>query len=187
MSRPGFWREVGVALALSIAGGLAWSALSWFLSPAAAIRWVIAALGIVYAVLQLRALDTHIGRMLAIGSWLILDIALFAFNPPLSGWVLAQAAAIWMLRCWACHGSFFMAIADAVLGLFAAAAGVVVIHATHSVFLALWSFFLIQALFVFIPDSLRSAPRTATHDNDDRFARAQRSAEAALQRLANRH
>ncbi|MGB0133871.1 hypothetical protein [Dokdonella sp.] len=187
MRRPGFWREVGVALALSVAGGLAWSALSWFLSPASAMRWVIATLGVVYAVLQLRALDTRAGRMLVIGSWLALNIALFAFNPPLSSWVLAQAAAIWMLRCWACHGSFFTAIADGVLGLFAATAGVVVIQSTHSIFLALWSFFLIQALVVFIPDSLRIAPRNVTPDNEDRFARAQRSAEAALHRLANRH
>lgn len=187
MSRPGFWREAGVALALSIAGGLAWSALSWLLSPAAAMRWVIAVLGIAYAVLQMRAFDTRVGRVLAIGMWLALNIALFAFNPSLSVWLLIQAAAIWMLRCWAFHAGIFSAIADAVLGVLAAAAGVAVIHATHSVFLALWSFFLLQALFVFIPDSLRSTPRASAPDNVDRFGRAHRSAEAALQRLANRH
>jgi hypothetical protein len=187
MTRPGFWREAGVALALSIAGGLAWSALSWILSPAAAMRWVIAVLGMVYAVLQLRAFDTRVGRMLAVGLWLALNIVLFAFNPPLSAWLLAQATAIWALRCWAFHAGLFSAIADAVLGLFAVAAGVVVIHATHSVFLALWSFFLLQALFVLIPDTLRSTPQASTPDNADRFDRARRSAEAALQRLANRH
>lgn len=187
MIRPGFWHEVGVALALSIAGALAWSALGWILSPAVALRWVIAVLGIVYAVLQLRGLDARVGRLMATGIWLALDVALFAFNPPLLEWLLAQAAAIWMLRCWACHGSFFAAMADGVLGLFAVAGSVAVVHATHSVFLALWTFFLIQALFVFIPDSLRSTPRTSAPDNEDRFAQAQRSAEAALQRLANRH
>ena len=187
MSRPGFWHEVGIALALSIAGGLAWSALGWILSPAVALRWVIAVLGIVYAVLQLRGLDARVGRMLVVAIWLAINIALFVFNPPLSAWLLAQAAAIWILRCWACHGSLFTAMADGLLGLFAVAAGVVVVHTTHSVFLALWSFFLVQALFVFIPDSLRTAPRNNTPDNDDRFGRAQRSAEAALQRLANRH
>lgn len=187
MKRPGFWHEVGVALVLGIAGSLAWSALCWILNPATALRWVIAGLGIVYAVLQVRGLDARVGRLLVIAAWLALNMALLVFNPPLLEWLLAQAAAIWLLRCWACHGSLFTAMADGVLGLFAVAAGVVVIHTTHSLFLSLWSFFLIQALFVFIPDSLRSAPRTSVPDNDDRFARAQRSAEAALQRLANRH
>ncbi|MGB0132822.1 hypothetical protein [Dokdonella sp.] len=187
MNRPGFWREVGIALALSIGGGLAWSALSWIMSPAAALRWVIAAVGIVYAVLQLRGLHARAGRMVVVGAWLLLGIALFALNPPLHEWLLAQAAAIWVLRCWSCWKSFFTAVADGVLGLFAVAASVIVIHTTHSVFLALWSFFLVQALFVFIPDSLRTAPRTSTADNEDRFDRARRSAEAALQRLANRH
>ena len=187
MSRQGFWREAGVALGLSIVGALAWSALSMLLNPALAMRWVIAALGIAYAITQLRGLDVRIGRILAVGAWLALDIALFALDPPLLGWLLVQAAAIWILRCWACHGSFSAALIDGVLGLFAVAAGVVVIRATHSAFLALWSFFLIQALFVFIPASLRAAPRNCEPDNEDRFSQAQRSAESALQRLANRH
>lgn len=187
MSRPGFWREAGVALALSLAGALAWNGLAWFTSPAAAMRFTIAVLGLVYAALQLRGLETRVGGVLVIAAWLALVLALFAFNPPLSGWLLAQAAAIWVLRCWAFHTGVFTALGDAAIGLFAVVAGVVVIHATHSVFLACWSFFLVQALFVFIPDSRQSAPRISAPGNEDRFARAQRTAEAALQRLANRH
>ena len=58
---------------------------------------------------------------------------------------------------------------------------------TRSMFLTLWSFFLVQALFVFIPGARAAvAPGSADIDPEDAFAQAHRSAESALRRLATR-
>lgn len=186
MNRPGFWREVGVALALSIIGAVAYHAASVIIGASLALRLVVAGLGIVYGVSLLRGLRARVGRLLAIAAWLALDVALFVFDPPLLLWLMAQAFAIWLLRCWCCYGSFFAALADGALGLFALAAAVVAATHSHSVFLALWSFFLVQALFVLIPENLRQRNAAAQPDDEDRFDQAHRSAESALRRLTAR-
>jgi len=185
MNRPSFWREVGVALALSIAGAIAFHATAVVIGSATALRLVIAGLGIVYAISLLRGLGARVGRMLAIGAWLALDVALFVFDTPLLLWLMAQTFAIWLLRCWCCYASLFAALADGALGMFALAATEVAAAHSHSVFLALWSFFLVQALFVLIPEDPRQRHATALPDDADRFDQAQRSAEAALRRLAS--
>ena len=186
MSRPSFWREVGVALALSIAGAVAYHAIAVFIGSALALRLVVAGLGIVYAVALLRGTRARVGRLLAIAAWLALDVAFFVFDPPLLLWLLAQAFAIWLLRCWCCYASFIAALVDGALGLFAVAAAMVAATHSHSVFLALWSFFLVQALFALIPDTLQPRLAAAHTDEEDRFDQAQRSAEAALRRLTAR-
>lgn len=186
MTRPGFWREAGVALALSVAGAIGFHASSALVGSSAALRILIAVAGLVYAVLLLRGVRARGGRLLAIAAWLALDVALFVLQPPLLFWLLAQTFAIWLLRCWCCYGSLVAAFADGVLCLFALAAAVFGAAHSHSVFLALWSFFLVQALFVLIPETLRPRPAAASPDDEDRFEHAHRSAEAALRRLTAR-
>jgi hypothetical protein len=186
MTRPTFWREAGVALALSIIGAIMFHATAIFIGSGTALRLVIAASALAYAVLLMRGLRARSGRVLAIAAWLALDIALFVFQPPLLFWLLAQAFAIWLLRCWCCYGSVVTAFADGALCLFALAAAMVGASHSHSVFLALWSFFLVQALFVLIPETLRPRIAVASPDDEDRFDQAHRSAEAALRRLTAR-
>lgn len=186
MNRPSFWREVGVALALSIVGAIACPAIAAFIGSAAALRLVVAGAGTVYAVLLLRSLHPRAGRLLAIAAWLALDIALFVFDPPLLLWLMAQTFAIWLLRCWCCYGSLVAALVDGALGLFALAAATAGAAHSHSLFLALWSFFLVQALFVLIPDTLRPRIAASAPEDEVRFDQAHRSAEAALRRLTAR-
>jgi hypothetical protein len=186
MSRPSFWREVGVALALSIAGGVAYHTFATIVGTTLALRLIVAGLGIVYGVSLLRGLRARVGRLLAIAAWLVLDVALFVFDPPLVLWLMAQGFAIWLLRCWCCYGSLATAVADGALNLFAIAAAMVAAAHSHSVFLALWSFFLVQALFVLIPETLRPRVAAAHPDDEDRFDQAHRSAESALRRLTAR-
>jgi len=57
---------------------------------------------------------------------------------------------------------------------------------THSLFLSLWCFFLIQALFVLIPSSLmpvRNKATSSTRETD--FERAHRAAQIAVRRLTS--
>ena len=56
-----------------------------------------------------------------------------------------------------------------------------------SLFLSIWSFFLVQALFVAIPTRLRqkAGDRGPARDSEDPFQRAHRAAEAALRKLSS--
>ena len=190
MNRPSFWREVGVALALSSVGAIVFHAMVALTGSAAALHLIIATIGLVYAVLLLRGLRARAGRLLAVAAWLALDAALFVLDPPLLLWLLAQTFAIWLLRYWCCYGSVVAALADGALNLFALAAAMVGAAHSRSLFLALWSFFLVQALFVLIPETLRPRIVAEIHDrsrdDEDRFDQAHRSADAALRRLTTR-
>ena len=112
---------------------------------------------------------------------------LFALQPGLWAWVLAQVAMIWLVRCLYRYDSLGSAVADAALSAFAVATAIATAGYTRSMFLTLWSFFLVQALFVFIPASRAAAGGPASApDPEDAFAQAHRNAETALRRLAMR-
>jgi hypothetical protein len=59
------------------------------------------------------------------------------------------------------------------------------ISRTGSVFLATWCFFLVTALFVVIPQSVRGKSRSQSASNVDneKFERARRQADQALRQL----
>ncbi len=67
-----------------------------------------------------------------------------------------------------------------------AATAVWAISHTASPFLALWCFFLTQALFILIPRRLNSAINTANQqDSEINFQQSYRVAEAAVMKLSN--
>jgi hypothetical protein len=57
------------------------------------------------------------------------------------------------------------------------------------VFLGIWCFFLVQALFVLIPRSIERKSRTVQpgHGGEDRFQHAYRVADAAVRKLTTHH
>ena len=69
----------------------------------------------------------------------------------------------------------------------ALAAGIWAATQTGSLFLSLWCFFLVQALFVAIPVNMnrKTAPGSSQRDPEDRFQHAHRVAESALRRLSS--
>ena len=187
MNAPGFWRQVGFGLLLALVGGVLHTALRPFFGSELVLRGLIVGLGAGYLALLLHALRARIGMMVTLASWLLITALLFAFNPSLWVWLLVQAVLIWLLRCLYRYDSLASAIADAALSGFALATALATASYTHSLFLTLWSWFLVQALFVFIPASRTTAASAAqTAEADDAFGQAHRTAEAALRRLALR-
>jgi hypothetical protein len=57
------------------------------------------------------------------------------------------------------------------------------------VFLGIWCFFLVQALFVAIPKRINRKPGAvpAGHESADRFQHAYRAAETAVRKLSSSH
>lgn len=187
MNAPGFWRQVGLGLLLSVVGGVLYTALRPFLGSELVLRGLLVGLGTGYLGWLMHALRARIGVVVTLASWLLITAVLFAFNPSLWVWLLVQALLIWLLRCLYRYDSLASAIADAALSGFALTTALATASYTHSLFLTLWSWFLIQALFVFIPASrTTTASAASATEPDDAFGQAHRTAEAALRRLALR-
>jgi len=184
MKRPSFWHGVAVALVLSIVGALAFPLIKLLLGHGLALRGLIAGLGFAYLLVLLHESQVAVGRIVTVVVWLVLTACLFLFDPTLWVWLLVQVGLIWLVRCLNLHGSLHAALADAGLNGLAVAAGLSTALHTHSVFLTLWTFFLIQALYALIPKLRGSSAQPETHAEG--FEQAYRTAEAALRRLSPR-
>ncbi len=186
MKRVGFLGGVGVAAILSLAGGAGFAGLSAMVSPAVALPWLIAAVAGAYIGFLLAKSPSRPGRLVALAAWLVATAAALAIAPHAGIVLVTQLLGIWLVRSLYFHTSVLAALADLLLNALAVGAGIWAAQQSGSVFMALWCFFLVQALFVYIPANF---PRTAA-DNEqtpavDAFSQAHRCAEEAVRRLVN--
>jgi hypothetical protein len=185
MTAAAFGRQLLLALAISAAGAVVHSALASIFGSAIAIRLTLLTVALIYLLSLLRNAPRRSGRLLSALVWLGLAGLLLLFNPPLMVWALSQIGLIWLLRSLQRYQSLVAAGADALLcGLAIAAAMTTALH-TGSLFLCLWSFFLIQALLVFVRLP-QGSPRNSGDSGEHDFESSLRTAEAALRRLSLR-
>ena len=106
---------------------------------------------------------------------------------PLGYQLLLQAALIWAVRSILVYGDARRVMADLCLQALALAALAAAYSRTGSVMLSIWSFFLVQASFVFIADSRPRAHGQLSPEaqKEFRFSRALRVAENAIARLSD--
>jgi hypothetical protein len=183
MSAGSFWRSALHGLVCSAAGALAFTVLAPLLGVGAAARLLLAALALASLALVLRDGRARVGRLVTLAGWLVLTAALFVLDPTLWAWLLAYVGGLWLARGLYRYDSLRAAGLDALVTLFALAAGVAAARHSGSVFLALWSFHLVQALCALIGvDDARAA--AASEAPDERFEQAWRTAESALRRLS---
>jgi hypothetical protein len=184
MKAPTFLEGVLVALAASVAGSVLHTASAALLG--ASDPWlVVAALGFGYALYLLRRSPERVGRVSALAVWLVAAGALWLIAPSLTLYVTLHVGMLWLLRSLFFHTSPLAALADLGLNGAALAAAVWALAHTGNVLLGLWSFFLMQALFVAIPRGARERPTGGAEPADDRFELAHRVAEGAVRRLAS--
>lgn len=189
MKTPSFWRQVGFGLLLSVIGGVVFTALRPLMGTELVLRGLIIGLGAAYLALLLHDLRARIGVVVTLACWVVVTGLLLAFNPTLWVWLLVQVLLIWLLRCLYRYDSLAAASADAALSGFALAMALVTADYTHSLFLTLWSYFLVQAIYVFIPRGRAGDASFALEpepEPDDAFGQAYRTAEDALRRLSIR-
>jgi len=188
MRRPGFLQGVIVAFVLAFAASATIAALIPFLGTGAVLRMLIPALALLYLVYLLGRGPERVGRISALTLWACIAVATWWASPSLPLYLLVHVVAIWLLRSLYFYSGVLPALAD--LGLSALSVIVMVWAAsrTGSVFLATWCFFLVQALFVVIPQALKRSGGTLADKTGpgDRFERARRLADQALRQLASR-
>ena len=186
MKRPSFAHGVVVALSLSIAGAALFAAVSPLITPGSALRLLVSLLSLAYMLYLLAASRERTGRLATMVLWLLVAAVTWFAATPLPLYVIIHAAAIWLTRSLYYRSGVLPAVVD--LGLSALSLAVALWALSHSgsLFLSIWCYFLVQALFVAIPSSLeRRANRQRVQIDDNRgFQSAYRTAEAALERMS---
>lgn len=185
MKTLSFWPAVALALAISVLGWVLHTVIGSVLGIGWSLRIVVLAAAMLQVLTLLATTPQRSGRVVAAAAWLALSGALVLLDPALPLWLIAQTGFIWLLRSLQRYDSLLTAAADALLSGFALSAAIATAMHTRSLFLSLWSYFLVQALAAFLPRRLpASAPHTAAGGND--FEASFRTAEAALRRLSLR-
>ena len=185
MKRPSFFEGVAVALVASFGGSMFHAAVATVLPGAWLLRVLVATISLGYVLYLLTRSRETVGRMVAIALWSAVSIVAWWLHPPLSLYVLAHLGLIWLVRSLHFYASVLSALTDLALCGLSLAAGIWAATHTGSVLLALWCFFLVQAVFVLIPPSIKRNPTAVnrTLDIDDAFERAHQNAETALRKL----
>jgi hypothetical protein len=172
------------ALLLSACGAASLALLTPFVGHAAALRAVVAALGLAYVLYAIGRSGERVGRITTVVCWIASAAAAALFDLPLAGYLLVHLALLWLVRSLYYYQGVLPALADLGVTLLGAAFAVWAAMRAESVWLALWCFFLVQAFHVLIPPSLTSQ-KAAHGAPDDAFARAHRAAESAVRRMSS--
>ena len=181
-----FWRGVLLAVLISVVAAVLHTVLAKMLGSAISLRLVILVAALSFVLALLAHAPRQSGRVVAALAWLALAGVLLVFNPALTLWLLLQTGFIWLLRSLQRYDSLIPAGIDALLSAFALAAAIATAQHTHSLFLALWSYFLVQALVAFIPPRPARIGNTPSVPRGTDFESAYRNAQTALRNLSLR-
>ena len=187
MNRPTFLEGTLVALVAALTASVLDTVLRLGLrgALAPALALTVASLGLGYLLYLVGRRGARAGRVLLALAWLPLTATAFALLPMVWGQVLVQLGLVWVARVWLYHETPFAALLD--LGLVASGTAAALWAGVYSgsLFLAVWSLFLVQALFGSIPARPGHAPERTTGPGapSDPFDLALRAAEGALRRL----
>ena len=185
MKRPHFLHGVAVAALLALLGSVAVTVLTPIVAFSALYSLLIPALGLAYVLYILTRTTERVGRATTVALWAVMSLTVWLVEPPFGLYLMAHVGALWLIRSLYFYSSALSALVD--LGLNVVSVATAYWAAVHSgsVFLAIWCFFLVQALFVAIPASLhrQSRHRPGTHPNTENFERARLRAEAAIRQL----
>lgn len=185
MKRPTFFHGVIVAAVLGFFASAIVATLTPFVGLGAVIRMVIPALGLSYLLYLFSRSEERVGRVTTLSLWSALAAVTWWIAPPLPLYLLIHVGAIWLVRSLYFYSGVLPALMDLGVSTLSISATVWAISRSGSVFLATWCFFLVQALFVAIPPTIKSAQkaqRNAAADSEN-FERAKRNADQALRQL----
>ena len=183
MKKPSFLQGVSVGALLAVVGAAMFAALRWIMPAASVLGLLIPGLAGAYLLYLMTRSDVHTGRFATFALWLVAVAAIAFLVDSLALALVLHTLLLWLVRSLYFHDGALAALMDLGLSALSVAAAVGAAEHAHSPFLAIWSFFLVQALFVAIPDSLAPAPIGVASGEGEPFRRARHAADAALRRL----
>jgi hypothetical protein len=185
MNKPGFLEGVVLALILSLLIAALFTILSAFFPTRWLLQSVIAGASFSYILYLLYRSKARTGKVAVVTLWLGFAVVAWIVAPSTLILLFAHVAVIWLIRCLYYHNSILIASLDLGLIVFGMLASLWTLLHTHSLLLAAWVFFLMQALFSVLPQQVFSANTKLAKNQDDGFERAYVSAEAAVRQLSS--
>jgi hypothetical protein len=185
MKRPGFLHGVVVAAVFGFFASAFVATLTPFVGFGSVVRLVIPALGLAYLLYLMSRSKERLGRVTTLSLWGALAVITWWVAPPFPLYLLIHVSAIWLIRSLYFYSGVMPALLDLGLNALSISAAVWALTRSGSVFLATWCFFLVQALFVAIPPTVkgRKKPERNTAVENETFEQARRQADAALRQL----
>lgn len=187
MKKSTFIEGVGIALTSSIVVAVTFFTMSSLFFGDELLRLLIAGVSFFYILYLFLRTKERTGRITVISIWFVLTIVSLIFVKSLIMYIVIQLMMIWIMRSLYFYNSIFSALIDLVLNGMSLIAAIWSWSLSGSLFLTFWCFFLVQALFVFIPKNFiaRSKNESTYRTEDDRFEHAHRAAEVAVSKLIN--
>ncbi len=186
MKSPDFIEGAVIALIISIGGSMLYGFSAAEIPVDSALRLVIALSGFVYIAYLFKKSPRRSGRISAVSVWMLATLLLWFLEPSLLLYLILHMVMIWLFRSLCYHSSLLTSLADLGLSGLALVAGLWAASVAGSLFLSIWAFFLVQALFTHIPFRLprrEKHPTTNDATENDAFEYARKGAETALQDL----
>ncbi|MCK4864742.1 MAG: hypothetical protein KAT06_04895 [Gammaproteobacteria bacterium] len=186
MKKATFFEGVGFALIISIVVAVIFTTMSYFLNSNI-FRMLVAGVSLAYIIYLFLRSDERVGKVTVISTWFAITLTSLIFIPSLLLYIIIQIFIIWIIRSLYFYNSIFSALIDLTLMGMSLVVAVWALLISDSVFLSFWCFFLMQALFVFIPKNFigKNKSDLVSPINDDKFKHAHRAAEIAVSKLIN--
>ena len=189
MKQATFNEGIGIALIGSITAAAVFMTMTSFFLGGDVFRLLVAGLSFAYILYLFARSQERTGRVTVIFIWCIVTVSSIVFLPSLLLYLAVQLAMIWLIRSLYFYSSILASLTDLTLTGVSLMVAIWAWTNTQSLFLGFWCFFLVQALFVFIPKSFKKKKETIADITaaDDQFERAYHVAEVAVSRLVKTH
>lgn len=187
MKSATFSEGVIIALVSSIAVAAIFTVMSSLFFNDELLKLLISGVSFFYiGYLFLRSKE-RTGRVTIISIWFVITLSSLFLMPSLLMFIVTQLLIIWLMRSLYFYNSIFSSITDLVLTGLSLVIAIWAWFNSGSLFLTFWSFFLTQALFVFIPKSFTKENKSESdvYTEQDKFEHAHHLAETAVSKLIN--
>lgn len=187
MKKATFIEGVGIALVSSIVVAAIFTTISPLFFAGELFRVLVAGLSFFYILYLFLRSKERTGRITVISIWFVITLSSFVFVQSLLLYIVIQLLMIWLMRSLYFYSSIFSSLTDLSLTGLSLVVAVWAWSVSGSLFLTFWCFFLVQALFVFIPKNFiaRNKSEYIEMPADDRFEHAYHTAEIAVSKLIN--
>lgn len=183
--KPTLSEGIILALTISILSALFFMGMTSLFSGGFVLRILIPLISLFYIIYLFSRHSEKTGKMTTIALWFFISLLNQVLTDSTLLFITIHISMIWLLRSLYFYNSLWSSALDLALSLFALVAGIITWEHTGSLLLSLWSFFLIQALFVFIPKQFHKQMNNnnlLAVDNHN-FDQASVQAQTALQKL----
>lgn len=180
--RPRFLAGAITAGVLALAATVMLTLLSPFLGFGTVLRLAAPVLALAYLLSFLAGVGARTGRVVTLTLWGGLSVAAWWFVDSTTLYLLLHAGMLWLIRSLYAYRALIPALFDLAVTVLSVATFTWALTRTGSIFLATWCFFLVQALWTFIPQSMNTRATPTPADNAG-FERARRRADTALRDL----